>query len=80
MPASVTMNDGMRKYATNQPCAAPMSAPAARHTSVAGTKCHSCCTISTAASAPMKPHTEPTDRSMCPATMTSSMPSAMMTM
>jgi hypothetical protein len=37
-------------------------------------------TISTAATAPMKPATEPTDRSMCPVTMTSSMPSAMMTM
>ena len=45
-----------------------------------GTKCQSYCTISTAASAPMKPHTEPTDRSMWPATITSSMPSAMMTM
>jgi len=37
-------------------------------------------TISTAASAPMKPETDPTDRSMWPATITSSMPSAMMTM
>ena len=34
----------------------------------------------TAASAPMKPITEPTDRSMWPDTITSSMPSAMMTM
>ena len=38
------------------------------------------CTIITAASAPTKPATEPTDRSMCPVTMTSSIPSAMMAM
>ena len=80
MPASVTMKDGMRKKATNQPCAAPMMPPATRHTIVVGTKCQPNSTISTAASAPMKPHTEPTDKSMCPATITSSMPSAMMTM
>ena len=80
MPASVTMNDGMRKKATNQPCAAPMTAPATRQARVAGTKCQPSWTISTAASAPMKPTTEPTDRSMCPATITSSMPNAMMTM
>ena len=80
MPASVTMNDGMRKNATNQPCAAPIAAPASRQATVAGTKCHSNSTISTAASAPTKPTTEPTDRSMWPATITSSMPSAMMTM
>ena len=47
---------------------------------VAGTKFQFSSTISTAASAPMKPHTEPTDRSMWPVTMASSMPSAMMTM
>ena len=49
---------------------------------VAYARIHGTCisTISTAASAPMKPHTDPTDRSMCPATITSSMPSAMMTM
>jgi len=51
-----------------------------RQTMKVGTKCHSYSTISTAASAPMKPHTEPTERSMWPATITSSMPSAMMTM
>ncbi|MNL84639.1 hypothetical protein D3C87_2126690 [compost metagenome] len=33
-------------------------------------------TISIAASAPMKPETEPTERSIWPATITSSMPSA----
>ena len=38
------------------------------------------CTIRTAATAPMKPATEPTERSILPVTMTSSMPSAMMTM
>ena len=38
------------------------------------------CTIITAASAPMKPATEPTDKSMCPVTMTSSIPSAMTAM
>ncbi len=37
-------------------------------------------TIITAASAPTKPMTEPTERSICPATITSSMPSAMMMM
>ena len=37
-------------------------------------------TIITAATAPTKPETEPTERSMWPATMMSSMPSAMMTM
>ena len=37
-------------------------------------------TIMTAASAPMKPMTDPTERSMLPDTMTISMPSAMMTM
>ena len=80
MPASVTMNDGMRKNATNQPCAAPIAPPATRHTAIVGTKCQWYSTISTAASAPMKPHTEPTDKSMCPATITSNIPNAMMTM
>jgi hypothetical protein len=80
MPASVTMKEGMREKATNQPCAAPIRPPHSRHTMEAGTKCHSYSTISTAASAPMKPQTEPTERSMWPATITSSMPSAMMTM
>ena len=35
-------------------------------------------TIITAASAPMNPITDPTDRSILPPTITSSMPSAMM--
>ena len=38
------------------------------------------CTIITAASAPMKPMTEPTDRSIWPDTITKSIPSAMMMM
>jgi hypothetical protein len=37
-------------------------------------------TISRAATAPTKPATEPTERSIWPVTITSSMPSAMMTM
>ena len=46
---------------------------------VAGMKCISRRTIKIAATAPMKPATEPTDRSICPVTITSSMPSAMIT-
>ena len=43
----------------------------------AGTKCMWYSTISTAATAPTKPLTDPTDRSMCPATITSNMPNDM---
>ena len=35
-------------------------------------------TVSVAATAPVKPTTDPIDRSICPATITSSIPSAMM--
>ncbi len=52
----------------------------ARQRMPATTKLMSYCTIMTAASAPTKPMTEPTERSMWPDTITRSMPTAMMTM
>ena len=53
-----------------------MTPPNTRQMRVAKTKCIWYSTISTAATAPIKPLTEPTERSMWPATITSNMPSA----
>ena len=70
------MNDGMPPYAMKKPCAAPASAPVIRHSTTAIGHGTSCCTVSTAANAPTNAVSEPTDRSMWPAMITSIMPIA----
>ncbi len=57
-----------------------MTMPMSRRAAIASRIGRSHCTIITAANAPMKPMTEPTDRSILPETMTMSIPSAMMMM
>ena len=76
MLASVTMNAGMPTYATQKPCQAPMSAPRARHRSTASIQGTSYLVIMIAPAAPTKAATDPTERSMCRATITMTMPMA----
>ncbi len=59
-----------------KPCTEPATAPMARHSTTASGQGMSCSTISTAAMAPMNAVSEPTERSMWPAMMTSIMPIA----
>ena len=80
MPASVTMNAGIPKYAIQKPCQAPTSAPTTRQSTTAIGHGMFHCVIITPAMAPVKATTDPTDRSMCPAMMTMTMPMARMRM
>ena len=80
MPASVTMNAGIPKYAIQKPCHAPTRAPTTRQRTAATGQGRPHCVIITPAIAPLKATTEPTDRSMWPAMMTITMPMARMRM
>src|SRR5438128_890869 len=74
--ASVTMNAGTFRYAIQNPCQAPTASPI---TSVAVTEAitpHSNLIMHSAQIAPANPRTDPTERSMWPATITSTMPMA----
>src|SRR3954452_561157 len=73
---SVTMNGGSLPYATSEPLKTPIAAPAAMPTRIAGT-IPVPCTSSSAVIAPVRPSTDPTDRSMPAVRMTSSWPTAM---
>ena len=73
---SVTMNAGMPTYATQKPCQAPIAAPSARQRITASTHGMSYFVIRIAATAPVNAATDPTDRSMCRAMMTITMPIA----
>src|SRR3954447_24983164 len=74
---SVTMNGGSLPYATSEPLKTPIAVPAAMPTRIAGTTPVPCTSIS-AVIAPVRPRTEPTDRSMPAVRITSSWPTAMM--
>ena len=73
---SVTMNAGIPTYATQKPCHMPMTAPTTRQISTASGHGTSCLVIKIAPTAPTNAATEPTDRSMCRATITITMPIA----
>jgi hypothetical protein len=76
MPPRVTMKPGIPTKATQKPCQIPTSTPTR---SAASTPTHQgiCHLITTtAATAPVSATTEPTDRSIWAATITSSMPIA----
>ena len=75
MLASVTMNDGMPTYAIQNPCQAPRRAESGA-SATARDHGTSCSIIRIAASAPTNAASEPTDRSMCPAMITITMPIA----
>ena len=72
----VTMNAGMPTYATQNPCQAPISAPSTRQATTARNHGTSHLVIMIAEQAPTKAATDPTDRSMWPATITITMPMA----
>jgi hypothetical protein len=72
------MNAGIPTNATQNPCHAPTTAPtpSARTTAAHQGKPH--CIIEIAEIAPTIATTEPTERSMCPAIITTTMPTARM--
>ncbi len=76
MPARVTMKAGMPTYAIQKPCQAPTIRPMTRAPMIASHQGKPRSRINTPEIAPMKAAIEPTDRSMCPATMTRTMPMA----
>ena len=76
MPASVTMKAGMPTKATQNPCHAPTSAAMASEMTTASHHGYSIFTARTPEMAPMNAATDPTERSMCPAMMTMTMPMA----
>nr|BFF23776.1 hypothetical protein GCM10025732_17410 [Glycomyces mayteni] len=76
MPASVTMNAGMRTYAIQNACQTPMSAPMPMANRTAAHHGQSQRDSAIADMAPENARTEPTDRSMWPLTITSIMPIA----
>src|SRR6478735_480344 len=76
MPASVTMKAGMPTYATQNPCQTPTSAPTTSESSTATSQGSSHWVSMIAQRPPTNATTDPTDRSMCPATITMTMPIA----
>ncbi len=74
------MNAGTRTKATQKPCHAPTTAPTARPSRIAAQvgQCHT--DMDWATMIPTNAATEPTDRSMCPAMITMTIPSARMRM
>ena len=78
IPARVTMNAGMPTNATQKPCHAPTTAPTTREIATAAPQGRSQTFILIAATAPTMATIEPTDRSMCPAMMTITIPMARM--
>ncbi len=80
MPARVTMKAGIPTNATQKPCQAPTTRPTAI---AARTPIHHGAPFlmtSVAETAPVSATSEPTDRSMCPAMMTITIPIARMRM
>ncbi len=76
IPASVTMNAGMPTTATQKPCQAPTTAPTARPSRMPTHHGMPQSRMAIATVMPTKAATDPTDRSMCPAMITSTMPIA----
>lgn len=80
IPARVVMKPGMPTYATQKPCHAPMTAPThsprrmPSHHGIPQSR------IARATMMPVTAATDPTDRSMWPAMITSTMPIARMRM
>src|SRR5688572_24153627 len=72
-----TINAGIFTYATQYPCQAPIKPPTIRQSRIVNAQFHPHLTIMTPAIAPTKAATEPTERSIQPETMISSMPNAM---
>lgn len=70
------MNDGIPTNAIQNPCQAPITAPASTHTTTATGHGMSLRTMRTADIAPMNPATDPTDRSMWPLMITMTIPMA----
>src|SRR5579859_1314171 len=82
-PPRVTMKDGTPRWAIHQPWAAPITPPSTRPSASDAAQFQPAPTgniwaCSTAMIMPVKPSTEPTDRSICRVTMTSTMPVVMM--
>ena len=70
------MNAGTFRYATQNPCQAPTASPITRVAETEAITPHSSLIMHSAQTAPAKPRTDPTERSMWPATITSTMPMA----
>ena len=76
MPARVTMKAGMPTRATQKPFHAPTAIPTAIEARTPTHHGKSCWITRMADTAPHSATTEPTDRSMCPAMMTITIPIA----
>ncbi len=70
------MNAGIPTKATQKPCQAPMATPTSRPARTPTHQGIPCRTTTVALTAPTSATTEPTERSMCPAMMTITMPIA----
>ena len=77
-PPRVTIKAGMPAYAVNAPCNAPINAPTAIPANSDGNspQCSEVCTRT--AAMPVIPTSDPTERSICPARITITMPTARM--
>ncbi len=76
MPASVTMNAGTMIRETQKPCHVPTRMPTTRPTTMPSGQAIPQSAIVLATTMPVNAATEPTDRSMCPAMITITMPIA----
>ena len=74
MPDSVTMKAGTRIRETQKPCQQPTSTPTIRPTTMPSGQASPQSAIDLATTMPVNAATEPTDRSMCPAMITITMP------
>ena len=74
MPPSVTMKEGTCIRATIVPCARPRAAPRTRADASAAASGQPAFTEAIVATAPRRPDIAPTDRSISPVTMTSTIP------
>ncbi len=76
MPASVTMNAGTITRETQNPCQAPTRIPTTRPTRMPTGQATPQSAMTFATTIPVNAATEPTERSMCPAMITITMPIA----
>ncbi|OQA14165.1 MAG: hypothetical protein BWY62_01117 [Firmicutes bacterium ADurb.Bin356] len=76
MPPKVVIKPGMLNLASQNPCQAPAIAPTAKPISAATHHGRLNSLALSAITIPAKPATEPTDKSICPITITMSIPTA----
>ena len=69
-PAKVTTKDGIANLLNRKPCEQPIAAPTATAAAIARYGFQPCLTFSTTITAPARPDTAPTERSISPSSNT----------